>query len=289
MNKRNMLLIVAAVLAAGAGLLTFNYLSSGRHVAEAPPRAVLVAAADIPAHTPLSSSMVNVVMRPSTDVDPNALSNPSDISGDVALGPIPAGAAITSSNTMHDEAPATNIHLMRGYRAISIPVDEVRDVSGLIQPGDKVDVIAVPPRIGSTQPTASIILRDVTVFAVGGTIAPLTPGTPPPPGTQPVPDVPRSVTLEVTPDQAELLAMADLNATLRLALRPKGDRSGTTQSLVFATQTFAAPPPALSAPAAAPAAAPSNPPRAIPYSPVEIIDGDQIGAPDSSGGGSSSR
>lgn len=276
MNKRNTLLIVAAVLAAGAGLLTFNYLSSSnRHVAESPPRPVLVAIADIPAHAPLTSSMVNVVMRPTSDVDSNALSSPSDVSGDVALGPIPAGAAITSSNTSRDAGPAQGLHLMRGYRAISIPVDEVRDVSGLVQPGDKVDVIAVPPRVGSAQPTASIILHDVTVFAVGGELAPTTPSTPAP-GQQPVPNVPRSVTLEVTPPQADLLAMADLNATLRLALRPKGDPSGTTQDLVFASQTFAAAPPAMSGPAPAPR-------RVQPYSPVEIIEGDQIGGPDTSG------
>ncbi len=285
-NKRNMLLVVAAVLAAGAGLLTFNYLSSNRHVASVPPRPVLVATADIPAHTPLTSSMVDVVMRPSTDVDPGALSSPSDISGDVALGPIPAGATITSSNTTKDEAPAEALHLMRGYRAISIPVDEVRDVSGLVQPGDKVDVIAVPPRIGSGQPTASTILRDVTVFAVGGLVQPETPQTPAPNG-QPAVNVPRSVTLEVTPQQADLLAMADLNSTLRLALRPKGDTTGTTQQLIFASATtYAQPPPAITGPAPA-AQPPARPQRPIQYSPVEIIDGDQIGAPDDSGSGSS--
>ncbi|HUY41903.1 MAG TPA: Flp pilus assembly protein CpaB [Candidatus Dormibacteraeota bacterium] len=278
MNKRNTLLIVAAVLAAGAGLLTFNYLSSSnRNVASAPPRPVLVAIADIPAHTPVTSSMVNVVMRPSSDVDSNALSSPSDISGDVALGPIPAGAAITSSNTSKDEAPVRGLHLMRGYRAISIPVDEVRDVSGLVEPGDKVDVIAVPPRVGAAQPTASIILHDVTVFAVGGELAPSAPSTPTP-GSQPVPNVPRSVTLEVTPNQADLLAMADLNTTLRLALRPKGDPSGSSQDLVFASQTFAAPPPPVTSSGPAP-----GPRRALPYSSVEIIEGDQIGAPDTSG------
>ncbi len=278
MNKRNTLLIVAAILAAGAGLLTFNYLSAAnRHVATSPPRAVLVAVADIPAHAWLNSTMVNVEMRPSSDVDPNALSSPSDLNGDVALGPIPAGAMITSSNTSKDEGPTQGLHLMRGMRAISIPVDEVRDVSGLVQPGDKVDIIAVPPRIGSGAPTASIILRDVTVFAVGGAVEPENTGTPPPAGT---PNVPRSVTLEVTPSQADLLAMADLNATLRLALRPKGDRSGTTQELVFATETtFAgAPPAAVSAPASAP-----HPARPMWSSPVQIIDGDQIGEPDNSG------
>jgi pilus assembly protein CpaB len=280
MNRRTMLIVTAAVLAAGALLLTINYISSSHRVAEVPSRPVLVAAADIPAHTSLSRSMVNVVIRPVSDIDPGTYSSPSDVNGDISLGPIPAGSTITSSNTSKDEAP-TGLHILPGYRAISIPVDEVRDVSGLVQPGDKVDIIAVPPRVGNAPPSASTILRDVTVFAVGGTIAPITQGTPPPPGTPPVPNVPRSVTLEVTPSQADLLAMADLNTTLRLALRPKGDRSGSTQPIVFASTVFAGPP--AGAPAAAPAA-PAAPRPARPQwnSPVQVIDGDQVDG----GGGS---
>lgn len=282
MNRRTMLLVTAGVLAVGAGLLTFNYLASSHHPATVATRPVLVAVADIPAHTTINSSMVNVVMKPATDIDPGAMSSPTDVNGDVTLGPIPAGATLTSSNTGKDEGPSQLLHITRGYRAVSIPVDEVRDVSGLVQPGDKVDVIAVPPRVGNAQPSASIILRDVTVFAVGGQLQNLAAATPQP-GQQPVPNVPRSVTLEVTPSQADLLAMADLNSTLRLALRPKGDRSGTTEPIVFASTTFAGPPQGQSAPAPAASSAPPSKPMPIrPYSPVEIIDGDQIdGGPSS--------
>lgn len=277
MNRRTMLLVTAAVLAAGALLLTINYISSSHRVAQVPTRSVLVAAADIPAHTSLNRSMVNVVIRPASDVDPGALSSPSDIDGDVALGAIPAGALLTSSNTTRDIAPTQGLHLRPGYRAISIPVDEVRDVSGLVQPGDKVDVIAVPPRVGNAPPTASTILSDVTVFAVGGTVQNLTQPTPQP-GQPPVPNIPRSVTLEVTPSQADLLAMADLNATLRLALRPRGDRSGSAQAIVFASTVYAGPPAGAPAPAA-----PRGPipPRPQWNSPVQVIDGD---ATDDTGG-----
>lgn len=281
MNRRTMLLVTAGILAVGAGLLTFNYLATSHHSASIPTRPVLVAVADIPAHTAINSSMVNVVMKPANDIDPGAMSSASDVNGDTTLGPIPAGATITSSNTGKDEAPTAGLHIMRGYRAISIPVDEVRDVSGLVQPGDKVDVIAVPPRVGNTQPSASIILRDVTVFAVGGQLQNLAAATPQP-GQQPVPTVPRSVTLEVTPGQADLLSMADINSTLRLALRPKGDRSGTTEPIIFASTTVAGPPQGQPAPAPAAASAPSKPMPIRPYSPVQIIDGDQIdGGPSS--------
>ncbi len=271
MNERNMLLVVAGILAAGAGLLTFNYLSSGnKHTAQVPSRAVLVATANIPAHQQLNGTMVSVIMRPVTDVDPNAFSSPGDLSGDVALGPIPAGATITSSDVSKDETP-TGLNLMRGYRAISIPVDEVRDVSGLVQPGDKVDIIAVPPRVGNAMPTASTILRDVTVFAVGGQIA-IIGGPTPQPGQAPQPMVPHSITLEVTPEQADLLAMADMNTSLRLALRPKGDTTGTTSDILFASTPVYA----QSGPAPDP-----RPMRFAPSTGVQIIDGDQTGSPDS--------
>ena len=151
MNKRNVLLAVAAILAAGAGLLTFNYLSSAnKHVATSPPRPVLVATADIPAHATLTSAMVTVVTRPTSDVDPDAYSSPEQVAGYITLGPVPAGAMITASNTSKNAEGWTGpLQLPHGMRAISIPVDEVRDVSGLVEPGDKVDVIAVPPRVGT--------------------------------------------------------------------------------------------------------------------------------------------
>ena len=280
MKNRSVLLVVAAVLAAGAGLLTFNYLlQANNHVATSPLRPVVVAAADIPPHTTITEAMVRVIQRPTDDVDPGALSSPTDASGTTSLGPIPDGATITDSNTARSASEQiAGIHLPRGMRAVSIAVDEVRDVSGLLQPGDKVDVIAAPPRIGDAQPTAATILRDVTIVAVGGTPGQ---GTAPPstPGT---PDVPRSVTLAVSMQQADLLVMADLNATLRLALRPPGDPNITPEQLVFGEQTYASAP---SAPSSA--SAPPPPPHPS-YGPVEVIDGATItGAPASSGSGGS--
>lgn len=271
MNRRTVLLVVAGILALGAGLLTFDFLtSSGKQSAQAPPRAVLVATQPIAAHSAISTAMVQVVTRPADAVDPDALSSPEQVRGLTALGLIPAGATITISNTARGVSGAFATRVQRGMRAVSIPVDDVKDVSGLVQPGDRVDVIGVPPRIGTAQPHAYTILRDIEVLAVGGEIQMTAPDPSPSPGQAPQPVQVRTITLEVTPSQADLLTMADLNAVLRLALRAPHDGAALASEAIYfpAMQIDGAPhPPAVPARRI-------DPIRGI--SPVVVIDGDQL-------------
>ena len=102
-------------------------------------------------------------------------------------------------------------------RAVSIGIDRVKAVGGLIQPGDRVDVIAVPPRAGDETPQGRTILYGALVLA-SGTQMESTSQPSPQPGQQDTSTL-TTVTLAVTPAQADVLATADVNATLRLALR----------------------------------------------------------------------
>jgi pilus assembly protein CpaB len=178
---------------------------------------VLVAARPVNAREAISPTMVQVQMRPANAVDPGAYASLNQVVGDVALADIPAGAALTSSNVARASMMPEPFHLSYGMRAMSIAVDEVKDVSGLIQPGDHVDVYAVTARMGNAPSHAFAILRDVVVLGVGGEVN-TSGATPGPQGAQW-----RSVTLQVSAQQAKVLAIADLNATLRLALRPPGE------------------------------------------------------------------
>jgi pilus assembly protein CpaB len=272
-NRRTLTLVIAAVLAVGAGLLTFDYLLSVNKAPSSPPRSVLVAAQDIPARAAITSDLVRVVTRPSDTVDPNALSNPGDVaSGSEALIAIPSGSTITSANIGAPTAQASPVHLRAGMRAVSIPVDMVKAIAGLVQPGDLVDVIASPPRNPAGQPKAYTIMRSIRVLAVGSAVEAMSNASPPPPG---VDTDPRTITLEVTPSQADLLTMADLNATLRLALRSPTDKSRPlpSEDLVFATQSMGGGNPGPAAPSKP--GAPSGPQR-LSISPVTVIDGDQV-------------
>lgn len=215
MNTRRTTLLVAILLAVGTGWLTLNYLSSVQRSSAVAnqPRPVLIAAQEIPARVTITPQMLQRVTRPAAAVEPDALDDPSKAVGALSLITIPAGAAITSSKIGHPTDVGLPVHLTPGMRAMSIAIDKVKGVSGLIEPGDRVDVIAVPPKQGQEPPPAATILRGVRVLAVGQSLEYRS--------ATPSPDEINSttVTLEVTPKQADLLAMADLNTTLRLALR----------------------------------------------------------------------
>lgn len=278
MNVRRTTLLVAIVLAIGTGWLTLTYLSALR-----PPsneqRPVLIASQEIAARSRLVDTMFTKEMRPAQGLEPDALSEPSQAVGSLALVTIPAGAQLTASDVGTNVAFALPVRLSPGMRAVSIPVDRVKDVSGLIQPGDRVDVIAIPPaKQNGPPPKAVTIFRGIRVLAVGNALE--NPSATPSPQEQEA----STVTLEVTPHQADILAWADQNATLRLALRSPREsiRAEPIEALTITGNTVAAaPPPVAPAPFPMMSPAPHDPPAHRFLSPVELIVGDQIVDPDS--------
>lgn len=94
-----------------------------------------------------------------------------------------------------------------GLRAVSISLGGSDTVSGLVQPNDRVDILGTftfPGRgPGGEQETVTLtVLQDVTVLATGQQLARTEPGSP---QTGWRPGGYSTVTLEVTPREAELL------------------------------------------------------------------------------------
>lgn len=281
MNTRRMTLLLAILLAIGTGWLTLNYINNVKRseLGDNTPRTVLVAAVDIPARTTITTTMVKQATLPSQAVERDAIDQPSLAAGALSLITIPAGSQLTTSKVGRPQDVGLPVRLAPGKRAVSIQIDKVKGISGLLEPGDRVDIIAIPPKGGDSLPPAATILRGIRVLAIGSTLETVS--------ATPSPDEQNSttVTLEVTPHQADLLASADQNTTLRLALRSPREplNSQPTESLQFpvtqvATAPAPAPAPAAAAPAPIQAAAPApQPQRADPHGNVMIIDGDKIG------------
>jgi pilus assembly protein CpaB len=276
MNNRRTTLLIALVLALGTGWLTLSYVSSLRSQSQAQVRQVLVSTAEIPARSTITASMFETQNRPSTGLQPDALADPNAAVGQVALVTIPAGSQITTSEIGTQTNSSLPVRLQPGMRAVSIQFDRVRGVSGLIQSGDRVDVIAIPSKIGNYAAPAVTILRGIRVLAIGDALE--SPSATPPPDEQSA----TTVTLEVNITQADLLAWADANSTLRLALRSPKEPIPTQAALTLPllAEAFAESPIA-PAPAPAPAApsAPAPPaPRPDPplFGGVQVIVGDRI-------------
>lgn len=283
MNSRRVLLYVGLALAFGTGFLLLNYLTRvGSTSTGVAMRAVVVAGREIPARAKITSDMLRVETRAANQIDSDAVSDTRSVDGDVSLITIPPGSIVTRSKIMTASALSIPMRLSHGLRAVSIPIDRVKGVSGLVQPGDRVDVIAVSPRAGNAIPKATTILRGMLVLALGSEIetASATPSPDNQNGT--------TVTLAVTPQQANLLTLADVYATLRLALRSPNEpiRSFPVEPIELGTNEPAAPAPA-PAPATVLTVSQLPPPRnagqtVVPRTSgssvgdVEILEGDRL-------------
>jgi pilus assembly protein CpaB len=123
-----------------------------------------------------------------------------------------------------------------GMRAMTLQVDEFSGVAGMLVPGSHVDVIAAMQGANG-EPVARTIVQNVKVQAVGQklTIAP-------PPAAnekkenanEPAPEPTRSVTLLVTPEQAEGLELACTTGRPRLVLRGgRDDNTAASQGVTI--------------------------------------------------------
>jgi pilus assembly protein CpaB len=99
-------------------------------------------------------------------------------------------------------------------RAVTVRVDDVVGVAGFLLPGNRVDVIATR-KLDRGDTVSDTILSDVKVLAVDQTAAANT--------NEPV--VVRAVTLEVTPEEAEILLKGKAAGSIQLTLRNPLDDS----------------------------------------------------------------
>ncbi len=281
MNTRRITLIVAVLLAVGTGIITLRFLSSlnqqnQQQQQQVELKPIVIANRDIPARLKITPDMLTKTTRPANEVEPQALSDPKQAEGDIALITIPAGSTLTASKVGQPAEVGLTARITPGMRAVTIPVDRVKDVAGLIQSGDRVDVMAAVGRGAGIPPKTFTIIRGALVLAMGGELEATGAA-----GASPAPDsgsAATTVTLGVTPEQADLLTVADLNTTLRLALRSPQEpvRSLPAERLEFADLgTVPAPAPSNVPPPLVPARPPavSNVPE-VPG--VTVIDGDRV-------------
>jgi pilus assembly protein CpaB len=101
-------------------------------------------------------------------------------------------------------------------RAVSVPVTATSGISGLVFPGDQVDILITHPlpasendHGGVQHKAAETVLRDVRVIAIDQSLGSK--------GGEPV--LAKTATLEVTPKQSEMIAVATEMGKLSLSLR----------------------------------------------------------------------
>ena len=122
-----------------------------------------------------------------------------------------------------DDTAGLSHRLKPGSRAVTINVDEVNALSGMLQPGDRIDLLMsargseAASKAGVNRELTVPLMQDVLVLATGKQV-----------GQNPDADgkgrLFTSITMELTPDQAQRLVTAQRGGRLTAMLRGQGDR-----------------------------------------------------------------
>lgn len=217
------------LIAIGAGLaaatLATRYVSARIASAEAglaqryALRPVIVAAADLPAghlvqHEDLAIRQMPVRFAPSAARGPDAA---AEFVGRVTLQALAPGDAVLPAALQPDEWPRLASLVGAHRRAITLAVDEINGFSGMLAPGNVIDLVYAPDE-GSSSARGAVVrplLEGVTVIATGRS-------TRQAPGAResgPVDIDYATVTLDVAPLDAQRLVLAQRTGEVTVLLR----------------------------------------------------------------------
>jgi pilus assembly protein CpaB len=219
-NKRFFIVLVGALIfGVLAAVSVSRYLSSAQAYTKNLNK-VAVAKVAIPLGSKIIPEQIMVVQFPKESTPDGAFESPEKLAGRVAVMNIAAREPITESRLAPEgTAAGLSAIIPEGYRAMTVKVDDAAGISGFIMPGTLVDVVVViDPREGSgmQDPISKIVLQNIKVLANGQNIDK--------PKDEREANSVKAVTLQVTPEQAEKLALASSEGKLQLVMRSQIDQ-----------------------------------------------------------------
>jgi pilus assembly protein CpaB len=183
----------------------------------------------------ITADQLSEIDWPADALPDGAFASIADLTGAgrrVVLSPVEPNEPVLAAKLSGADGRASLANLLApGMRAVTIRVDDISGVAGFVTPGDRVDVVltrqtqGVPAQVaeGQAQTAApsefasEVILSDIKVLTAdqNSDERAITPG------------VAKAVTIEVSTEQAQKVALSQQIGTLYLLLRAAGDQSGT--------------------------------------------------------------
>ena len=269
--------VLALAILAGGGLAygTFSAINTQPvKTVTAPTDPVVVAAGNLPLGAELKKEDLTVVNFPKGQTPEGAFARKEDIIGRGLIVSTVKNEPILAAKLAPKEAGSGLPPVIpEGMRAVSVRVNEVVGVAGYVLPGTRVDVVATAsPTSDTAQMTSKVVLSNMQVLTAGTRLEQDQKDGKPMQVTV--------VTLLVTPEQSERLALASTEGKIQLALRNPLDTSAPETPGIRTAGLLGG------KPAAAPATGRSSKPRSTnpgpvtmpapePAPSVEIIRGDK--------------
>ncbi|WP_244263276.1 Flp pilus assembly protein CpaB [Pusillimonas noertemannii] len=226
LDRRSCIMLAIAV---GAGLVAMwaarQHIQGRIHQIEAQARVPtvqrVVAAYDLPAGIRLSSDHLAVRSFPaglaaSDSVAPEAY---AVLEGRLLKTPLRAGDAVLAAHAVAEQGLPFSARLGEGRRAITMPIDAINSASGLLEPGDLIDLYVSFDHQGKR--ITAPLLQGVLVLATGTA----TDGT-----EQGGAYGYSTVTLDTAPEDAVKLVAARQGGTITALLRRSDDALSTQRA-----------------------------------------------------------
>jgi len=263
MRKPGTIFLLAVMLGALSAAMVYRYLRAQQQAIETARRAAggatteLVVANDaIAIGSRIEASQVRTVRWPVDLVPDGAIRTPEAAVGSVARTMVEKNQPVVQSQLIPQGTGLLPLLITAGMRGMSVKVDSVTGVSGFITPNSRVDVLVAGSDGHGDEERSKLILQNIRVLATGKSIEQH--------DEKPV-EVP-TVTLLVSPEDAEKLTLAARQEPVRLALRNYRDEDLVATPGISTKGLFGSAP-------ATPAARAGRPARG---SSVEVVLGEKV-------------
>jgi pilus assembly protein CpaB len=241
-ERRYTLMFYAAIaVAALATWGVYRVLQETKARSQVETMPVMVASRDLPEGTSIDRLAVESSSWPAPTIPPGAFSNVDSVVGRVTRVAIFKGEPIVPGRLAPaGTGPGLEVKITPGKRAMAVRIDDVAGLSGLIQPNSRVDVLVTLRDVTTgVRQVSKVFMENMRVLSVGTQIQR---------GNDGRPINATTAALEVTPDEAERLALAMSQGSIQLVLRGYGDpdsiktRGATSNDVLAQLKTFEAQP-----------------------------------------------
>ncbi|HEY5648222.1 MAG TPA: Flp pilus assembly protein CpaB [Nitrospiria bacterium] len=242
MRSRGPYIALAAAIALGllTTFLAYRWMQSQAYAKPAPQTEkiavapVVVSALELPPGSILQKESLKTVNWPKTSIPDTAIGNPDYLVGRVIVAPMLTGEPFTENKLAAKgvEGGLTAI-IAPGKRAMSVRVDEVIGVAGFVAPGTFVDVMVVlEGKTKGVDATIKTLLQNIKVLASGQKVV----------QEKDKPSLVNVMTLEVSVEEAQKLALGATRGKLQLALRTQTDDKEVKTPHIHTHQLLGGPP-----------------------------------------------
>ena len=228
---------LALIIALSGSIFLYKWLkiqTSPKEVVKSESEAVPVAVAvmDLAWGTKLNKEMLKTVPFLMESLPVGYTTDADKLEGRIIISPVNQNEPITESRLAPDSVTTGGVSaiIKPGNRAIAVKGDKVIGLSGLINPGNRVDVLVTLTHPKTKMRVTKVVLENLLVLATGTEIQEKDKGQPAPVDVY---------TLEVSPAQGEKLALASTEGRLQFALRNMTDRETVLTRGATIPQTLA--------------------------------------------------